>query len=312
MAANTVVTCMPQDGRCDQNNNTSDLGYVDEGSVPGAIDSSLADLALPAGATVLNATLRWGGNPAGAQDPSAAALGAVTFVVPGGAPTVIHSTDAPLQTPDEAYAASADVTDLIRGLASPNGTYEVADVQTGTGPGQFGGWSLLVAYRLPSAPVQAIAVFDDPGQNGELSKVKDGVSFSLPGFSTPPSVQVGVVGYEGDLGLTSDRATVGGKTLGRPDNFFHSSIDVGDAARVPPETNQYGFDAQLVDVKGGLKPSPDGLTVTFTSTDAEAVYLGGVAMAFPWSDASASPRSRSARSIGARSARRRTAPPCVS
>ena len=81
--------------------------------------------------------------------------------------------------------------------------------------------------------------------------------------------------------MTTDRATVGGKTLGRPDNFFHSSIDVGDAARVPPETNQYGFDAQLVDVKGGLKPGPDGLTVTFTSTDAEAVYLGGVAMAFP-------------------------------
>ena len=99
MAANTVVTCMPQDGRCDQNNNTSDLGYVDEGSIPGAVDSSMADLALPAGATVLNATLRWGGNPAGAQDPSAAALGAVTFVVPGGAPTVIHSAVAPLQTP---------------------------------------------------------------------------------------------------------------------------------------------------------------------------------------------------------------------
>jgi RNA polymerase sigma factor (sigma-70 family) len=281
MAANTVLTCLPQDGHCTQNNNTSDLGYVDEGSIPGAIDSSLADLALPAGATVLHATLQWGGNPAGASDNSPAALGAVTFVVPGGTPTVVHASAAPLETPDEAYAASADVTELLRQLPSASGTYQVADVQTGTGPGQFGGWTLLVAYRLPDAPLQALAVFDDPGPGGHFSKVKDGVRFALPGFAAPPSVQVGVVGYEGDLGLQSDRATVGGKTLGLPNNFFHSSIDVGDAARVPPEANQYGFDAQLLDVQGGLTADPDGLAVTFTTTAAEAVYVGGVAIAFP-------------------------------
>jgi hypothetical protein len=282
MAANTVVTCLPVDGHCDENNNTSDLGYVDEGSIPGAIDSSLADLHLPAGATVLNATLRWGGNPSGASDDTPAALGAVTFVTPGGAPTVIHAATAPLETPDLAYAASADVTELIRQLPSPNGSYQVADVQTGTGPGQFGGWSLLVAYRLPSAPLQALAIFEDPGQGGAFSKVKEGVRFALPGFATAPSsVQVGVIGYEGDLGLQSDKATIGGKTLGRQNNFFHSSIDVGDAARVPPEANQYGFDAQLIDVHGGLKQDPDGLAVTFTTTDAETVYLGGVALAFP-------------------------------
>ena len=184
MAANTVVTCLPQDGHCSENNNTSDLGYVDEGSIPGAIDSSLADLALPAGATVLNATLQWGGNPAGASDDSPAALGAVTFVVPGGAPTVIHASEAPLQTPGEAYAASADVTDLLRQLPSPNGTYQVADVQTGTGPRQFGGWSLLVAYRLPDAPLQALAVFDDPGQGGQFSNVEG--ACASPCLASPP------------------------------------------------------------------------------------------------------------------------------
>ena len=90
-----------------------------------------------------------------------------------------------------------------------------------------------------------------------------------------------MIGYEGDLGLQSDRATVGGRTLGKVNNFFHSSIDVGGATRVPPEENQYGFDAQLLDVDGGLKQDPDGLAVTFTTTDAEAVYVGGVALAFP-------------------------------
>ena len=125
-------------------------------------------------------------------------------------------------------------------------------MQTGTGPEQFGGWSLLVAYRLPDAPLQALAVFDDPGHDGRLSRVKEGLRFALPGFTAaPPSVQVGVIGYEGDLGLQSDRATVGGRTLGKVNNFFHSSIDVGDATRVPPEENQYGFDAQLLDVDGG-------------------------------------------------------------
>jgi hypothetical protein len=281
MAANTVVMCRPEDGRCTENNNLSELGYVDAGSIPGALDSSLADLQLPAGATVLNATLRWGGNPAGASDDSPASLGAVTFVVPGGAPTEIRSDQAPLVTPDAAYAASADVTAMIRQLPSPNGTYQVANIQTGTGPGQFGGWTLLVAYRLPEAPLQALAVFDDAGQDGKLSDLKEGVRFALPGFTAPPSVQVGVVGYEGDLGLASDRATVGGKTLGKRDNFFRSTIDVGDAPRVPPETNQYGFDAQLLEVEGGLKTDPDGLAVTFSTTVAEAVYLGGVAVAFP-------------------------------
>jgi hypothetical protein len=282
MAANTVVTCMKGDGHCDENNNTSDLGYVDEGSVPGAIDSSLADLALPAGATILDATLRWGGNPAGAPDDQPAALGAVTLIAPGGTPTVIHADQTPLQTPDEAYAASADVTDLLRALPTATGTYQVANVQTGTGRDQFGGWSLLVAYRLPDAPLQALAVFNDPGHDGRLSKVKEGLRFALPGFTeTPDSVQVGVVGYEGDLGLQSDKATIGGLTLGKANNFFHSSIDVGDATRVPPEQNQYGFDAQLLDVDGPLKQDADGLAVTFTTTDAEAVYVGGVAVAFP-------------------------------
>jgi RNA polymerase sigma factor (sigma-70 family) len=281
MAANTVVTCLPEDGRCDVNNNTSELGYVDEGSIPGAIDSSLADLQLPAGATVLSATLRWGGNPAGASDDSPASLGTVTFAVPGGAPTEVHADQAPLMAPGSAYAASADVTAMIRQLPTPNGTYQVANVKTGTGPGQFGGWTLLVAYHRPEAPLQALAVFDDAGQDGKLSDMKAGVRFALPGFTTPPSVQVGVVAYEGDLGLFTDRATVGGKTLGTRDNFFRSTIDVGDAPRVPPEKNQYGFDAQLLDVTGGLKTDPDGLAVTFRTTEAEAVYMGGVAMAFP-------------------------------
>jgi hypothetical protein len=56
---------------------------------------------------------------------------------------------------------------------------------------------------------------------------------------------------------------------------------VGDAPRVPPEKNQYGFDAQLLEVTGGLKTDPDGLAVTFSTTEAEAVYMGGVAVAFP-------------------------------
>ena len=87
-----------------------------------------------------------------------------------------------------------------------------------------------------------------------------------------------MIGYEGDLGLSSDRATVGGAhARAAATTSSTPSIDVGDATRVPPEKNQYGFDAQLLEVDGGLKPDPDGLAVTFTTTDAEAVYIGGVA-----------------------------------
>jgi hypothetical protein len=282
MAANTVLSCLPGAGtRCTQDNNDSDLGRVSVGL--GAVDSSSADLALPPGAVVQYASLRWGGVPTGAPDPSA--LGTVTFSAPGGTPVPVVASSVRTATAGTAYTAAADVTSLVRGLADPDGTYTVADVQTGEGRGQFGGWAHVVAYRLPTGPRQAVAVFDDPGAGTTLSSVNqaNAVTYRLTGLPAPAAatdVQLGVVGYEGDRGITGDTVTVGAVKAGaHPDNFFDSTIDTGGAVRQPAFDDQYGFDARLVTVPKAFVPGDDALTVRFADVGGnDTVFLGAVAL----------------------------------
>jgi len=277
MAANTVVACVPDPGTtcATNNNNEQNLGRVSVG--PGAVDSSSADLRLPAGATVRYAALEWGGDPSGAPDPTH--LGTVQFTTPGGHAVAVEATS--LRTAGQAaYAAHADVTAIVRGLADPNGTYTVADVQTGEGAGTFGGWSLVVAYRQAELPRSAIAVFDDPAAPRALTHVagETDLVFSLPGVSAPTQptdVQLGVVAYEGDLGVKGDTVTVNGVAAGDATNFFASAITVGDAPREPSFPNQYGFDAHLDTVAKAYRPGDAELAVRVVPGP-DGVYLGAV------------------------------------
>jgi hypothetical protein len=280
IAANTVVACVPDPGAtcATNNNNEQDLGRVSVG--PGAVDSSSADLRLPAGAAVRFAALEWGGDPTGAPDP--AHIGTVQFTTPGGHPVTVEATS--LRTAGQAaYAAHADVTAIVRGLADANGTYTVADVQTGEGAGAFGGWSLIVVYRQADLPRRAIAVFDDPAATPRaLTRVggETDVVFSLPGVpapAQPTDVQVGVVAYEGDLGVTGDTVTVNGLTAGEPTNFFASAITVGDSPREPSFPNQYGFDAHLATVAKAYRPGHAELAIR-VAPGPDGVYLGAVTL----------------------------------
>jgi large repetitive protein len=187
---------------------------------------------------------------------------------------------------EAAYAAHADVTSLVRGLADPRGTYTVADVQTGRDENEFGGWALVVAYRQPAAPRRAIAVFDDVSPTpGVLSRVtrNSPIEYVLTGLPTPKAtegVQLGVLGYEGDLGLTGDTVTVGPTVAGDTENFFDSGIDVGGAERFPDNANQYGFDAHLLTVNDGFGPTDASLAVTVNG-GSDILYVGGLTIAVP-------------------------------
>jgi hypothetical protein len=171
----------------------------------------------------------------------------------------------------------------VRGLADANGTYTVTDVQTGEGAGAFGGWSLVVAYRQADLPPRAIAVFDDPAATPRaLTRVggETDVVFSLPGLpapAQPTDVQVGVVAYEGDLGVTGDTVTVNGLSAGEPKNFFASAITVGDSPREPSFPNQYGFDAHLDTVAKAYRPGDAALTIR-VAPGPDGVYLGAVTL----------------------------------
>jgi hypothetical protein len=274
MAANTVLTCAPG-SRPD--NNDCDTGYVtvDDSS----LNSSAAALALPAGATVIAASLRWGGDNTKAPDTKA--IGTVDLTAPGGRSVEVDADAVRTAPSGGAYVATADVTKLV----TVAGRYTVANVQTGTGPNEFGGWSLIVAYRdaSPTAPRRTLAMFDDPGTDPKvLTRLASGSeTFGLTGLGTPSSpadVRLGVVAFEGDQGNTGDSAKVGDVTVLTPDNAFNSTIDVGGAPRSPSFADQYGFDAHLVTAPGAW--TGPRLDVTF-STKGDTVYIGGVALSVP-------------------------------
>jgi hypothetical protein len=174
----------------------------------------------------------------------------------------------------------------LQALADASGTYVVSDVQTGTGPNQFGGWSILVAYRLPTEPLHALAIFDDPSPAGTLARIDldadTPLQFSLAGLTTTTSVDVviGMVAYEGDLGLVGDSVRVGTVPVGDPQNFFSSAIDVGATDRDPAYSNQYGFDSRLATAPAAFKAGDVALTVSVTS-GIDAVFVGGLALSFP-------------------------------
>jgi RNA polymerase sigma factor (sigma-70 family) len=283
MAANTVIACVPEPRTtCDANNNEEqNLGRVSVG--PGAVDSSSADLHLPAGATVRWALLQWGGDPGGAPDP--ARRGDVELTTPDGNAVAVHAAGVRTAPGDAAYTARADVTSIVRALAQPAGTYTVADVQTGEGAGQFGGWSLIVAYRQPDLPRSVIAVFDDPSApSGLLTRVDHSadVVYSLTGLAAPQhaaDVQLGVVAYDGDRGITGDTVKVGAVVAGDAENFFGSSIEVGGAARDPSFPNQYGFDAHLDTVAKAVTPADAGPAVTVHIGEGnDGIYVGAVTL----------------------------------
>ena len=148
-------------------NNNYNMGYVDVDGDGSTVNSSTATLALPAGATVTWAGLYWGADTSagtgGAAAPNAANRGTVRFKVGAGAYQNVTANAADVLTSTGTatrYRAFANVTALP---SAGNGTYTVADVQTGRGDDRFAGWSLVVAYQDATQDVHRVSVYDGLG-----------------------------------------------------------------------------------------------------------------------------------------------------
>ncbi|WP_341925299.1 hypothetical protein [Nocardioides psychrotolerans] len=297
IVGNTVMTCNPSASGCTTataagptatanaayNNNAYSMVYVDVDSDATTFNSSRSTLALPSGATVLFAGLYWGGEvtagSGGSAAPSAAARGTVKLKAPGDA---AYSTITATTVDDGAiiYQGFADVT--ARVAAAGNGTYTVANLQTGTGADRLGGWSLVVAYRDTSQPARNLTVFDGlKSINGSGSG-----TISVSGFQTPPagpvSTTVGFVTYEGDLGLVGDSATLNGIALSDAQhpatNFFDSKISRGGVLRTgnsPSYANNLGFDQSMLTV-GNAYITNGATSATIGLTSSGDVYAPGV------------------------------------
>jgi uncharacterized repeat protein (TIGR01451 family) len=321
-AANTLMTCQPGTVETQKlttcanaqagspgDDNYFDMNYVDVDSDPSTIDSSSANLGIPAGATVLFAGLYWGAAldagetlplqciPGGARTghpaPNAAAAGSAWLQLPNGTSYVpvnasvfdtytekVPCGDAGTIDERTRYQAFADVTSLVQ--AGGGGSYTVGNVQAGTGADRHAGWSLVVAYQDATQPARNLTIFDGFAQiDPNLT-----VPITVTGFKTPltnaVNTQIGMVSYEGDLTLIGDSLKLNGTALSDAShpsgNFFDSTIsNLGTPVTTsnPSYENQLGFDAGVLAVPPGVVKNGDTSANLVLSTTADR-YLPGV------------------------------------
>ncbi len=306
LRGNTLMTCQTAVSGCTAARNTAGGGatanaalddnaywmvYVDDDSDPSTFNSSSSTVDMPVNATVLYAALVWGGRPAaggtvggtaGTAAPSPADTAKVKLKVPGGG-SYTDLTASWTATDSGNYQAFADVTSLVS--AAGNGSYSVANVQSGQGGDSYAGWGLAIAYRDVDAPARNLTIFRGYGS------VASGQAYDIPisGFSTPPSGAVrttlGAVSWEGDLGKIGDQLLLGNTTgtltnvsdsLHAATNVFDSTISdrgVDSSTRSPRYKNQLGFDLATFNVDGKLPNGASSAVIRVTSTN-ETYYPG--------------------------------------
>ena len=181
------------------------------------------------------------------------------------------------------YQGFADVTNLVK--AGRSGEYTVANVQAGRGTDRYGGWALVVALQDPTEPLRNLTVFDGYAVVQQSPTADQNVAIPVSGFVTPQSGQVrsrvGVVAYEGDLGLTGDslrlNTTSVTNTLNPATNFFNSSLTGFNSTNTtgdPFQTNMLGFDIDTIDANGILANGASSATINLNTTN--DTYFPGV------------------------------------
>ena len=170
------------------NNNDFTMAYVDVDTDATTWNSSTSALVMPAGSQVLFAGLYWG-----ARTNSTFATGKtseqalVKFKAPGDA-AYRDLTGTVIGTSSNSYQSFFDVTSIVQGAGA--GSYTTANVRAvSQASDYYAGWSLVVAYRAPDAPVRNLTVFDG---YGEVRSADPAVSITVNGFKAPTSGRRGV------------------------------------------------------------------------------------------------------------------------
>lgn len=258
----------------DNNNNNHTMMYIDVDSDSATFSSSSANLNMESGSNVLWAGLYWGGDQTTVDNTRAQCL-LQTPSSFGYTSITASQVDSEGANPTR-YQSYADVTGLVQ--AAGNGTYTVANVVSRSGStNTFGGWSLVVVYGNASLPLRNLTVFD--GQE----VIPAAKSFTVSGFLSPLSgpitTRVGVMAYEGDLGLTGDFLQLNGNTISDAthpsNNFFNSSItDQGVylAGRNPVYTNNLGYDLSRTNIPNGIVKNGDTSATITLNTNTDQYY----------------------------------------
>lgn len=297
-AANSSITCRepvargagscPSARRSAGVNGDFDMFYVDVDDDSNTYNSSRADLRMPEGAEVSWARLYWGGNLRVGEQKPPADNGRVLVAEPGGryrevlADSVVgHRTTGST----DAFQASADVTDLVRGSGS--GSWTVAQVNVARGhsaAGAWGGWTLVAAYEDEREPLRTLAVWDG---FEALHAGRRSLGVSMDGLDVRPGAEgsLGLVGYNGDRGSTGDSLTVQAdagpahrvRDAANPsDDLLNSTISAHGkhtGARSPAYANTLGYDSDVFDIKPALERGAERMNFRF-STRSEGYQTG--------------------------------------
>lgn len=290
-------------GNASQYNDYLNMQYIDVDEDPNTFSSSSATLTYPDASCNL---VRYAGLYWSATYPSENSFQSVgtnrqsdfnqvKFKLPGGsyvditADEILHdgftSSDISVRQ-NSPYACYADVTDLISGLADPQGEYTVANVRATTGQiggGASAGWTLVIVYENPTLTGKRITTFDGFARVRNENPIVD-IDYS--GFNTipvgPVRANIGVAALEGDNRITGDQLRIraagnaGFTTLSDPvnatNNFFNSNITQGGSlvtTRNPNSVNTLGYDTDMFFLNNPLNSvlpnSETAATFRFTS-----------------------------------------------
>ncbi len=237
-----------------------------------AFNSSTADLSLPSCSSILWAGLYWGAGQGTNGTNTGWITGETTckLKVPGSSTyTTITSTQTDYHNaalvpglPHTGYKCYRDITSLLN-VASPNGTYTVADVVGPIGINNgYGGWTIVVAYENLNDIIRELNVFDG---NAIVDQGQPPVDVVLNGFNTPltgpVTCELGAVCYDGDRSATDSFAF---RQAGAPafinltpnatsnlNDMWNSTISYKGAVvttRNPAFQNTLGYDADIIDL----------------------------------------------------------------
>ncbi|MFI0241643.1 DUF3344 domain-containing protein [Streptomyces sp. NPDC016845] len=274
------------------------MAYTDVDRDPNTYNSSRAELRVPGGARITYARLYWGGNLRVGERKPPRDNGRVLVAEPGGRYKEVLADRAighRAAGGADAFQASADVTDLVRG-AGP-GLYTVAQMNIAKGrsdAGAWGGWTLVAAYEKESAPLRHVFVRDgfdlfDKKHPSQGLRVRTAPATGTGGY-------LGLVAYNGDRGRTGDSLTVATgrhKPVALTDranpahDVLNSTVSEPGrrpARRVPAHGNTLGYDSDVFPLGRAVTRGAKALDIRLVSrTDAAwtGVFFGTVDVARP-------------------------------
>ena len=298
LTGNAIVTCDPvagkfcvtarddpaaaPPGQVDKSNQP--IVWIDIDADPATFNSSSADLTLAPDATVLSASLIWGGTlqpgQGGSGPPAPASKGVVQVTPPGAAPVAVTATSSSTDPTSAArYLSSADVTALV--AANGPGTYTVADLQTATGTRRLR--RLGAPGRLPG-PGGATPDGRDHRSGGDREPGRHRVARpQRPHASDRPPVTgtLSYAGVEGDYGIVPEQVAANGVPLSNAanpvDNPLNGSIST-PGARNPTFVNNFGFDVDQFTID--LAPGTTEVRLDITSSG-DRFRIAGTGVVIP-------------------------------